>query len=77
MEKPAVKPAAKEYELSHSAVARIVKKNGVARIGPDAVDVIRGKAEEYIGQLTKKAQAAATHASRKIIRTEDVQFVLT
>lgn len=69
------KQAEKKYELSHSAVARLIKKNGVERVGPEAVDAIREKTEAYVGELTKKAMAAAQHAGRKIVRAEDVTFV--
>jgi histone H3/H4 len=67
------KPA--KRELSRAAVARIVKKNGVERIGPDAVEAILAKTEVYVGELTKKAMAAASHAGRKIIRKEDIDFI--
>ena len=63
------------FDLSRSAVARVVRKNGVDRIGKDAVDAIRAKAEEYIGNLTKSAYAAAQHAKRKVIRAEDIAYV--
>jgi histone H3/H4 len=82
METVSQKPEAKkveakeEYELSHSAVARIVKKSGADRIGADAVDAIRALTEEYIAEVTKRALAAANHAGRKVIRPEDVEFIV-
>jgi len=61
--------------ISKSAVVKIAKKNGAERIGKDAAIKLVEQAEKFIGELTKKAIAAAAHANRKSIRGEDIDFV--
>jgi len=61
--------------ISKSAVVKIAKKNGAERIGKDAAVKLVEQAEKFIGELTKKAIAAAAHANRKSIRGEDIDFV--
>jgi histone H3/H4 len=61
--------------ISKSAVVKIAKKNGAERIGKDAAIKLVEQAEKFIGELTKKAIAAASHANRKSIRGEDIDFV--
>lgn len=65
----------KKSILSKSAIVKLAKKNGAERIGKDAVIRIVEEAEKFIADLTKKAIAAASHANRKSIRAEDIDFV--
>lgn len=69
------KPEGRKTFISKSAVTKIAKKNGAERIGKDAVVKLVEAAEKYIGELTKKAIAAAAHANRKSVRGDDVAFV--
>jgi DNA-binding protein len=61
--------------ISKSAVVKIAKKNGAERIGKDAAIKLAEQAEKFVAELTKKAIAAASHANRKSIRGEDIDFV--
>lgn len=61
--------------ISKSAVVKIAKKNGAERIGKDAAIKLVEYAEKYVASLSKKAIEAATHANRKSLRAEDVDFV--
>lgn len=67
--------AAKKSIISKSAITKLAKKNGAERIGKEAVIKLLEATEKYVGELTKKAIAAATHANRKSVRGEDVEFV--
>jgi DNA-binding protein len=75
--KKAVSKSAKSKKsiISKSAIVKIAKKNGAERIGKDAAVKLVEQAEKYIGELTKKAIAAASHANRKSIRGEDIDFI--
>jgi DNA-binding protein len=61
--------------ISKSAIVKLAKKNGAERIGKDAAIKLVEQAEKFVGELTKKAIAAASHANRKSIRGEDIDFV--
>jgi len=65
----------KKSILSKSAIVKIAKKNGAERIGKDAAIRMIEETEKFIADLTKKAIAAASHANRKSIRGEDIDFV--
>jgi DNA-binding protein len=69
------KAEAKKSIISKSAVVKIAKKNGAERIGKDAAVKLVEQAEKFVAELTKKAVAAASHANRKSIRGEDIDFV--
>jgi|WetSurMetagenome_2_1015567.scaffolds.fasta_scaffold05959_11 DNA-binding protein len=75
--KASKKPEAKKAKsiISKSAVVKIAKKNGAERIGKDAAIKMVEQAEKFVAELTKKAVAAASHANRKSIRGEDIDFV--
>lgn len=73
--KVAKKPTEKKSIISKSAIVKLAKKNGAERIGKDAAVKLLAAAEKFVGELTKKAIAAASHANRKSIRGEDVDFV--
>jgi len=61
--------------ISAAAAARIAKKNGASKVGKEAALAMAKKAEDYLATITKQAVAAASHAGRKVIRAEDVDFV--
>lgn len=65
----------KKSIISKSAIVKLAKKNGAERIGKDAAVKLVEQAEKFVGELTKKAIAAASHANRKSIRGEDIDFV--
>ena len=65
----------KKSIISKSAIVKLAKKNGAERIGKDAVVKMVEHVEKYVAELTKKAIAAASHANRKSIRGEDIDFV--
>jgi DNA-binding protein len=65
----------KKSIISKSAIVKLAKKNGAERIGKDAAIKLVEQAEKFVGELTKKAIAAASHANRKSIRGEDIDFV--
>ena len=71
--KTAAKP--KKSIISKSAIVKIAKKNGAERIGKDAAAKLVEQAEKFVAELTKKAIAAASHANRKSIRGEDIDFI--
>jgi len=62
--------------ISRSAIVKLAKKNGAERIGKDAALKLVEAAEKYVASLTVKVVSAASHANRKSIRGEDVDFVL-
>lgn len=61
--------------ISKSAVVKIAKMNGAERIGKDAAIKLVEQAEKFVAELSKRAIAAASHANRKSIRGEDIDFV--
>jgi histone H3/H4 len=61
--------------ISKSAVVKIAKMNGAERIGKDAAIKLVEQAEKFVAELSKRAVAAASHANRKSIRGEDIDFV--
>jgi histone H3/H4 len=65
----------KKSIISKSAIVKIAKKNGAERIGKDAAIKLVEQAEKFVAELTKKAIAAASHANRKSIRGEDIDFI--
>jgi histone H3/H4 len=65
----------KKSIISKSAIVKLAKKNGAERIGKDAAVKLVEQAEKFVAELTKKAIAAASHANRKSIRGEDIDFV--
>lgn len=69
------KVASKKSTISKSAIVKLAKKAGAERIGKDAAIKLVEQAEKFVTELTKKAIAAASHANRKSIRGEDVDFV--
>jgi len=62
--------------ISAAAAARIAKQNGATKVGKEAAIAMAAKAEDFLAKLTKEAVAAANHAGRKVIRAEDVNFVM-
>lgn len=72
----ATQPPVEKSGITAAAAARIAKKNGAAKIGKEAALVMAKKAEEFIAKTTKDAVAVANHAGRKVIRAEDIDFVV-
>lgn len=73
--KAKVEAKPKKSIISKSAIVKIAKKNGAERIGKDAAIKLVEQAEKFVAELTKKAIAAASHANRKSIRGEDIDFI--
>jgi len=61
-------------DLPNAAIQRIAKKTGAERIGTDATELLAKKAENYIANLVKKANAYAIHAGRKTLKAEDIEL---
>lgn len=64
-----------EHELPLAGIKRIAHKvaGEDSRIGDDAVDLLREKAEKYVADLTKRSLALTAHAGRKTLKAEDIK----
>lgn len=71
-----VPQASPKGELSAAAAARIARKNGATKIGKEAAKALAVAAEIYIAGRVKEALAVANHAGRKVVREDDVAFVI-
>jgi DNA-binding protein len=61
-------------DLPIAAVIRIAKKSGAERVGSDAAAAMVAMTENYIGDLTEKANKLAMHAGRKTLKKEDIEM---
>ena len=63
-------------ELPKAPVTRIVKECGAERISKEAETLMVDAVEDYIKRFGKACTDSASHAGRKTIQPEDVEFVL-
>jgi len=64
----------KSSELGLSAMYRILKKSGAARVSDESADELRRVIEEIATVIAKNAVEMASHAGRKTIKAEDVKL---
>ena len=65
-----------KFNLSTAAVHRLIRKAGARRVGDDAIEELQKVLEEIAIRIAKEAMELATHARRKTVRAEDIQFAL-
>ncbi len=54
---------------------RIVKKNGIKRVSREALEEARDCIEEIAMDISEQAARISSHAGRKTVRKEDIEFV--
>lgn len=62
--------------LPYSTTKRIIKTEGVERIGEEAVHDMRIKAEEYLKDLARESRKIADNSGRVTVKPEDVDTAL-
>lgn len=63
------------HDLPLAGIKRIAHKiaGDDSRIGDDAVELLREKAEKYVAELTKRSLALTAHAGRKTLKADDIK----
>lgn len=64
----------KSSELGLSAMYRILKKAGAARVSDESADELRRIMEDLAESIAKSAVEMASHAGRKTIKGEDIKL---
>ncbi len=64
----------KSSELGLSAMYRILKKAGAARVSDESADELRRITEEIAMTIAKSAVEMSAHASRKTVKADDVKL---
>lgn len=57
-----------------SAMYRILKRSGAARVSDEAAAELRVVVEEFAGRVAGMAVKASVHANRRTVRADDVRF---
>lgn len=60
--------------LPSAAVERMLKKGGVGRASPDAVEELSRGLEEIGDEIARKAWELAAFAGRKTVKAQDVKL---
>jgi histone H3/H4 len=63
-------------KLPLAPIKRIAVEGGAQRIGIPAAEVIALAAEQWIKDITMKAEKYAVHAGRKTVKPEDIVVVV-
>lgn len=61
-------------DLALSAMYRILKKSGAARVSDESATELRSVVEEFAGRVAGMAVKASVHANRRTVRADDVRF---
>lgn len=64
----------KSSELGISAMYRILKKAGAARVSDESADELRRIIEEVADSIANSAVEMASHAGRKTVKGEDIKL---
>ncbi len=64
----------KSSELGLSAMYRILKKAGAARVSDESADELRRITEEIAITIAKSAVEMSAHAGRKTVKSDDVKL---
>ncbi len=64
----------KSSELGLSAMYRILKKSGAARVSDESADELRRIIEEVAVAIATSAVDLSTHAGRKTVKADDVKL---
>ena len=57
-----------------SAMYRILKRSGAARVSDESAAELRSVVEEFAGRVASMAVKASVHANRRTVRADDVRF---
>ena len=61
-------------ELAMSAMYRILKRSGAARVSDESAAELRSVVEEFAASVASMAVKASMHANRRTVRADDVRF---
>lgn len=61
-------------DLALSAMYRILKRSGAARVSDESAAALRTVVEEFAGRVADMAVKASVHANRRTVRADDVRF---
>ena len=64
------------YEISISAMYRILKNAGVERVSSESAIELRRICEEYAIRIAKRSAELTSHAKRKTVKAEDIQLAV-
>ncbi len=57
-------------------IRKMIRQNGVKRIGPDAIKEIENHIKERVKELSVQSAIFAEHSGKKTVKKEDVKLAL-